>query len=202
MKNPKLIGVTGGIGAGKSTVCKIFSTLGVPVYDADSRAKSLLHTDMELKHKIIEAFGEESYNEDGMPNRAYLAGQVFSDEGKTKRINSLVHPAVGRDFKNWVDQNNDHKYLIKEAALLFEAGSYKSLDYVIHVSVPKNERLNRVLIRDPERSKEQVLDIMDRQWGEGKKKKLADLVVYNDNKNSILQPVINLHDQLTLGKEI
>ncbi|MCX2744660.1 dephospho-CoA kinase [Mangrovivirga sp. M17] len=202
MKSPKLIGVTGGIGAGKSTVCKIFSALSVPVYDADSRAKALLHTDSELKKKIIEAFGEESYNDDGTPNRAYLAGQVFSDEEKTKVINSLVHPAVGKDFQKWVDQNNNHDYLIKEAALLFEAGSYKSLDFVIHVSVPKNDRLNRVLIRDPERSKEQVLDIMDRQWGEGKKKKLADLVVFNDNKQSVLQPIIKLHDQLTRGKEI
>ncbi|WP_333908723.1 dephospho-CoA kinase [Marinigracilibium pacificum] len=202
MNKPKLIGVTGGIGAGKSTVCKVFSALGVPVYDADSRAKLLLANDEELKVKIIEAFGEESYLPNGLPNRSYLAEKVFSDEGNINLINSLVHPAVGKDFENWVSQNNDHKYLIKEAALLFEAGSYKALDQVIHVSVPKEIRLNRVLLRDSQRSKEQVLAIMDKQWGEGKKKKLADLVVYNDNEQSVLEPVIKLHNQLTAGNEI
>ncbi len=197
MNNPKpfLVGVTGGIGSGKSTVCRLFSILGIPVYSADDRAKWLMANDSNLKKAISAEFGAKSFLEDGSLNRAFLAEEVFSDPEKVKKINSLVHPAVGEDFKNWANYQTA-AYLIKEAALLFESGSAKELDFVINVSSPLKIRVARVLIRDPHRSEDQVNHIIDQQMPDEQKNELADFVIKNNDSKLIIPQVLEIHQKL------
>jgi dephospho-CoA kinase len=197
MKNhkPFLVGITGGIGSGKSTVARIFSILGIPIYYADDRAKWLMANDPDLKEQIQKNFGSESYSEEGVINRAFLASKVFSDEEKVKIINALVHPAVGADFEKWAhDQNSP--YVLKEAALLFETGSYKDLDKVINVSSPIKIRISRVLMRDPHRNEKQVNDIIDKQLPDEEKNKLADFVIKNTDNKMLIPQVLEIHKQL------
>ncbi|MBS4073389.1 MAG: dephospho-CoA kinase [Algoriphagus sp.] len=197
MNKPKpfLVGVTGGIGSGKSTVCQVFSILGIPIYSADDRAKWLMANDPNLKKEISSQFGEKSFLEDGSLNRAFLAEEVFSDPEKVKKINALVHPAVGEDFKKWTKEQSA-PYLIKEAALLFESGSYKELDYIINVSSPLKIRVARVLLRDPHRSEDQVNHIIDQQMPDEQKNELADYVIKNNDSKLILPQVLEIHQKL------
>lgn len=188
----KRIGITGGIGSGKSTVSKVFALLGAPVYDADSRAKWLMVNNEDLKENIIKEFGKQSYLEDGSLNKKHLSS-AFSDPSKLKKLNSLVHPAVGRDFDHWADSNQSFPYVLKEAALMFESGSYKLLDHVITVFTDEELRISRVLKRDPQRDKEQVLEIISRQMDESKKLELADYVIFNNEKEMITTQVMKLH---------
>jgi len=192
---PYLVGVTGGIGSGKSTVCQVFSILGIPIYSADDRAKWLMANDPNLKKEISSQFGEKSFLEDGSLNRAFLAEEVFSDPEKVKKINALVHPAVGEDFKKWTKEQSA-PYLIKEAALLFESGSYKELDYIINVSSPLKIRVARVLLRDPHRSEDQVNHIIDQQMPDEQKNELADYVIKNNDSKLILPQVLEIHQKL------
>jgi dephospho-CoA kinase len=194
-RKPILVGITGGIGSGKSTVARIFSILGIPIYFADDRAKWLMSNDGTLKKQIQDHFGQESYSEGGELNRAFLASQVFSDEEKVKTINGLVHPAVKLDFENWANTQNS-AYVLKEAALLFETGSYKDLDKVINVSSPIRIRISRVLMRDPHRSEKQVNDIIDKQLPDGEKNKLADFVIKNTDNKMLIPQVLEIHGQL------
>lgn len=190
-----MVGVTGGIGSGKSTVCQVFSILGIPIYSADDRAKWLMANDPNLKKEISSQFGEKSFLEDGSLNRAFLAEEVFSDPEKVKKINALVHPAVGEDFKKWTKEQSA-PYLIKEAALLFESGSYKELDYIINVSSPLKIRVARVLLRDPHRSEDQVNHIIDQQMPDEQKNELADYVIKNNDSKLILPQVLEIHQKL------
>lgn len=192
---PKLVGITGGIGSGKSTVAKIFEILGIPVYYADDRAKSLMNHDSELKKQIIQEFGEESYTSDGDINRKYLASTVFSDPEKVKKINSLVHPAVGRDFETWASIQST-SYVLKEAALIFETGGEKKLDAVINVSSPLKIRVNRVLMRDPHRSLEQINQIIDQQIPDEDKNERADFVIKNTENKMLIPQVLEIHQKL------
>ncbi len=192
---PLLVGITGGIGSGKSTVCKLFSLLGVPVYTADDRAKWLMNHDSPLKEKILAAFGSESYLSNGELNRAYLAASVFSNPEKVAALNALVHPAVRKDFMDWVSQQTA-TYLIKEAALLFETGAAKELDCVINVSSPLRVRMARVLLRDPHRTEEQVNQIIDQQLPDEEKNERADFSIKNTDNKLLLPQVIALHEQL------
>jgi len=192
---PLLVGITGGIGSGKSTVCKLFSLLGVPVYTADDRAKWLMNHDSPLKEKILEVFGSESYLSNGELNRAYLAASVFSNPEKVAALNALVHPAVRKDFMAWVSQQSA-PYLIKEAALLFETGAAKELDCVINVSSPLRVRMARVLLRDPHRTEEQVNQIIDQQLPDEEKNERADFSIKNADNKLLLPQVIALHEQL------
>lgn len=192
-----LIGITGGIGSGKSTVAKIFNILGIPVYSADDRAKWLMSNDPDLKDQIIANFGKESYFEDGSLNRSYLASRVFNDEEKISIINSFVHPAVKKDFEKWV-LNHNSPYVLKEAALLFESGSYKDLDKVINVSAPLKIRINRVLLRDPQRSENQINDIINKQLPDEEKNLKADFVIKNSDNRLLIPQVMQIH-QLLLG---
>jgi dephospho-CoA kinase len=194
-----LVGVTGGIGSGKSLICEIFHCLGIPVYNADNRAKWLMNNDTTLKHDIKSGFGPESYSSDGLLNRSYLAKKVFNNERQLQKLNSLVHPAVGKDFKNWVLDNSTAKYLIKEAALIFESGSDKELDYIITVAAPKNIRIDRVIKRDPFRDRKQVEDIMERQLSDEERKELADYELVNDNQHMVIPQVLILHNEFTDG---
>jgi dephospho-CoA kinase len=190
-----LIGITGGIGSGKSTVAKIFNILGIPVYSADDRAKWLMSNDADLKDQIIVNFGKESYFEDGSLNRSYLASRVFNDEEKISIINSLVHPSVKKDFEKWV-LNQNSPYILKEAALLFESGSYKDLDKVINVSAPLKIRINRVLLRDPQRSENQINDIINKQLPDEEKNLKADFVIKNSDNRLLIPQVMQIHHEL------
>lgn len=192
---PLLVGITGGIGSGKSTVCKLFSLLGVPVYTADDRAKWLMNHDSALKEKILAAFGSESYLSNGELNRAYLAASVFSNPEKVAALNALVHPAVRKDFMDWVSQQSA-PFLIKEAALLFETGAAKELDCMINVSSPLRVRMARVLLRDPHRTEDQVNQIIDQQLPDEEKNERADFSIKNTDNKLLLPQVIALHEQL------
>lgn len=194
-RSPLKVGITGGIGSGKSVVAKIFSILGVPIYYADDRAKWLMAHDQVLSEQIKEEFGAESYLPDGSVNRTFLANTVFADPEKIKKINSLVHPAVGKDFLKWAESQTV-PYVVKEAALIFETGGQKSLDYVINVSSPLKIRLARTLMRDPHRSEEQVNQIINQQIPDEEKNELADFVIKNTHNKLLIPQVLSIHEKL------
>ena len=188
------VGVTGGIGTGKSVVCRIFNLLGIPVYDADSAAKRLMETDDALKEKIVSAFGN-IFTGKGAVDRQRLASLVFNDPEKLAVLNSIVHPAVKLDYTQW-EQQQKSKYIIRESAILFESGTDKGLDYVITVSAPAELRVKRVMQRDG-RTAEQVNDIMKRQLAEQQKQDKADFIIINDSVNALLPQVWSLHETLS-----
>lgn len=191
------IGITGGIGAGKSLVARIFGILSAPVYNADERAKWLMSHEKELQQKIIDAFGTESY-EKGSLNRQYLAEKVFPNPALLKQLNSIVHPAVGSDYKKWISsrEKEGYSYTIKEAALIFETGSYQQLDYIILVHASEKTRLKRVLSRDPQRDKNQVREIMKKQMPEDQKLKKADFVIENEGKKMVIPQVLEIDKKI------
>lgn len=189
------MGITGGIGSGKSTVAQIFSILGIPVYHADDRAKWLMTNETGLKTKILEVFGEKSYSDKGELNRTFLASEVFGNIEKTQLINSLVHPVVKADFEAWaLDQKS--AYVLKEAALLFETGSAEELDFVITVSSPLRVRINRILLRDPHRNEEQINAIIDQQLPDEEKIKRSDFVVKNVDNKLLIPQVLGIHQKI------
>lgn len=193
---PLLVGITGGIGSGKSLICKIFDVLGVLSYNSDNRAKELMAEDPLLISKIKDAFGENAYTGAQVVNREFLAREVFSNPAKLQSLNSLVHPAVGRDFALWVGQQTSQPYVLKEAALLFETGSYATLDATILVTAPVALRVKRVLGRDRHRTEQQIKDIIGNQMQDKEKEKLADFVLRNDEQGLLLPLVMQLHEQL------
>ena len=140
------IGITGGIGSGKSTVCRAFAQLGVPVYDSDSRARRLMNEDVALKAAVSGLFGDGAYDADGL-NRKYVAGRIFSDGTLRERLNAVVHPAVAEDFARWAERQQG-PYVIEEAAILFESGAYRQMDKVVTVTAPEPERIRRTCLRD------------------------------------------------------
>ena len=187
------IGITGGIGSGKSIVCNVFQLLGTPVYDADSRAKSLMTTDGILMSAIKKEFGVLSYNPDGSLNREFLAKQVFNNQERLGKLNEMVHPRVGVDYRNWLTQQITSNYVIKEAALIFEAGTCKELDKVVVVHASEELRIQRVLHRDPQRSAQQVKGIMNNQLAAEEKLSRADYIIMNDEKQLVIPQIISLH---------
>jgi dephospho-CoA kinase len=193
------IGITGGIGSGKSTVSRIFEVLGVPVYYADGAAKRLMNEDEDLKKKILHHFGANAYQQ-GVLNRDYISSIVFTNREKLDLLNSLVHPATIRDAKNWM-LNQKAPYAIKEAALIFESGSQAGLDYVIGVSAPTPLRISRTMKRDGI-DRVEVLARMNRQIQETIKMRLCDFVIYNDEQQLLIPQVLELHHKiLGLSKE-
>lgn len=193
-KRPLQVGITGGIGAGKSVVCKILKVMGVPVYDADSAARWLQEHDTKLVEQIKDAFGEEAYQGDKL-NREFLGQKVFGDEAALKQLNSLVHPRVAEHFDHWVSEQQTD-IVVKEAALLIEAGSYKTLDYLVLVTAPKAVRIKRTLMRDTHRTLEQVKAIIERQMPESEKKQYADFTIANDEKSLLIPKVEALYREL------
>jgi dephospho-CoA kinase len=185
------IGLTGGIGSGKTTVARIFEVLGIPVYYADDAAKKLMIEDEELRISIINAFGNEAYN-DKILNRPYLAEQVFNSEEKLKVLNSIVHPATINDAKKWFKEQTA-PYVIKEAALIFESGSDKELDYVVGVKSPESLRIKRSVDRD-NISAEQVEARMNKQMPEEDKLRLCEYVIVNDEQQMLIPQVLKLHE--------
>jgi dephospho-CoA kinase len=187
------IGLTGGIGSGKTTVAQIFTVLSVPVYYADQAARDLMNNNDELKEQIIGAFGYQSYKE-GKLDRAYIANIVFGDEKKLDLLNSIVHPATIQDGAEWM-KNQKTPYAIKEAAIIFEAGLEKNFDYIIGVTAPEALRLQRVIERD-HTSSEKVLERMGQQMDEKEKMERCDFVIVNDGVQAVLPQVLKIHERL------
>ena len=193
------IGLTGGIGSGKSTVAKIFSTIGIPVFYADIAARNVMHEDAALRQKIKETFGDAAY-ENNTLNRKYIADIVFNDPFKLEQLNAMVHPATIAAAHRWMLQQTT-PYVIKEAALFFEAGSTEGLDYIIGVYAPQHLRLQRVMQRDNV-TREEVFSRMSKQINEEMKMRLCDFVIVNDEQTMIIPQVLKLHEKfITLSKE-
>ncbi len=191
------IGLTGGIGSGKSTVAKIFEVLGVPVYYADEAARQIMNSDKQLKAALVKNFGEKAYRGDEL-DRAYLASVVFADKQKLELLNSLTHPATIRDANRWMLEQTS-SYIIKEAALLFESGANKYLDLVIGVSAPAELRIERTMQRDKV-SRDEVLQRMSRQMEEESKMNLCDFVIMNDEQQLLTPQVLQLHERFMTTK--
>jgi dephospho-CoA kinase len=188
------IGITGGIGSGKSVVSRLFAVLGAPVYDSDTRARWVMEYDELLQSQIRAAFGAESYDAAGQLNRVFLARTVFADPTRLAQLNELVHPRVGEDFARWAaaQEAAGHRYILKEAALLYESGAYQQLDRIITVFAPLEIRQLRVLARDPHRTADDVQRIISKQLSEEEKLARAEYVVYNNDKQMVLPQVLRL----------
>jgi dephospho-CoA kinase len=186
------IGLTGGIGSGKTTVAKIFETLGIPVYYADDAAKRLMNENKELKEQIIQHFGEESYKNDEL-DRKYLAAIVFNNKEKLELLNSLTHPTTIKDSDEWMTRQTA-PYVIREAALLFESGAAENLDYIIGVYAPQHIRVKRVVDRDSSTVNE-VMKRISRQIDEEMKMKLCNYVITNNDQQMVIPQVLKLHQQ-------
>jgi dephospho-CoA kinase len=192
MKTPVKVGLTGGIGSGKSTVAGIFKVLGIPVFDADSVAKNIMNEDESLKAQIIKTFGEETYQGNFL-NRKILADIVFNNPFKLEQLNAIVHPATIAAAETWMKLQHS-PYTVKEAALLFESGSAAGLDYVVGVFAPQALRVKRVMERDGI-SRQDVLTRMSRQIDEEIKRRLCDFVVINDEQQLLIPQVAALHEK-------
>jgi dephospho-CoA kinase len=190
------IGITGGIGSGKTLISRIFRNLGIPVYYSDERARYLMNYEENLIMEIRKTFGPDSFLK-GTLNREYLAKEVFGHKEKLEQLNQLVHPAVQQDFSIWQTRQKHAPYSLKEAALLFETGSYRELDRTILVIAPENLRIERILLRDPHRSDADVKKIIASQMADEDKRKLADYIILNDENKLVIPQVIKIHKSLT-----
>ena len=190
---PIIIGLTGGIGSGKSTIAEIFTTLEIPVFNSDLEAKKL-YFHPEVKQQIIKRFGNV-YNEQHQLDKKALANIVFNDEDKLQQLNNIIHPAVKKLFETWVNKNNHAPILIKETAILIESGAAKQVDRIIVVTAPKEERIRRVMQRDNVSEKE-VVARMNKQLPEEKLIAQADFIIKNDNKQLVIPQVLNIVKEL------
>lgn len=190
MSKPIQVGITGGIGVGKTLITHLFSLLGVPIYYADTRAKELMNS--VLVKPIIDTFGEEAFI-NGTLNRDYLASRVFINKSEINKLNAIVHPAVAIDFNNWVSTQVKSTYIIKEAALLVETGSYKLLDKLILVVSPEELRINRIKKRDPFRSETEIKGIISKQTSDIEKSKFADFIINNNEEELLIPQVIKIN---------
>jgi len=192
----KKIGITGGIGSGKSTVAGVFRGLGVPVFSSDDVARNLQNENDTVRKNIQKIFGKDIYV-DGKLNRAKLASVVFTDKNKLEKLNSIVHPAVWDAFQEFLEENKSAKYILKEAAILYEIGDHKELDGMIVVTAPEKVRIQRVMMRDGI-SEEAVLARLKNQWTEEEKVKRADFLISNNGKEMLLHQVLVVHEKLLL----
>ena len=189
------VGITGGIGSGKSTVCKIFELLSVPVYYADDEAKKILSNNLSVKQQIVETFGSELLNTEGIIERPKLADIVFNDEIKLKKLNSIVHPAVAKHFGEWLDKHNNSPYILKEAAILFESGAHTQVDKIISVVAPEGIRISRTIKRD-NITKDLVLQRINNQISDEEKIKRSNFVIHNDEQQLVIPQIITIHNTL------
>jgi len=194
IKIPFQVGITGGIGSGKSIVARLFSMYDVPVYESDTEARKL-YLMPEIREKVIHLLGSKSYNENMKPDTAFIAGQIYADPVKREKLNSILHPAVALHYQSWLKQQH-HPYVLKVAALLFEADIAKHLDYLVLIISTQNLKEERVEKRDRFRSKDQIQKIMESQWNDEKKIPLADSILYNDEDHSLIEQVDNLNRQI------
>jgi len=190
----KIIGLTGGIGSGKTTVAQLFSELGVPIYIADTEAKKLMDSSKVIRRKLVALLGEDAYSGTKL-NRKFVADKIFNDKFLLDAVNAVIHPKVAAHFKKWVSKQKA-TYVIKEAAILFENGSYKDCDKVILVTAPKQMRINRVMARD-NTSKAEIEQRMNHQWSDEKKLKLADIIIENIDLKTTKNRVETIHNLLS-----
>lgn len=188
------IGITGGIGCGKTTVCKVFELLGVPVYYADDEAKKLLDFDENVKKNILQTFGSTILNDTGIIDRKKLSSFVFNNKEKLEKLNSIVHPAVNLHFEVWLKKYSSQKYILKEAAILFESGAYKLVDKVIAVIAPIELKINRAMQRD-KITREQVMQRMSNQMKDEEIIKRSQFFIHNDEQQLLIPQIISLHNQ-------
>jgi len=189
-------GITGGIGSGKTTVCKIFEVLGVPVYYADDRAKELITTDKTLIKKIKKLLGEDVYDSENNINKKRISAIVFNFPEVLKQYNTIVHPAVFEDAEKWMRRHQQFDYILEEAALLFETGTYKKLDTIICVTAPLEIRIDRIKKRDG-LTEEEILARISSQMPEEEKIALSNYVIYNDGATPLIRQVLRIHEKLT-----
>jgi len=188
-----LVGLTGGIGSGKTTIANFFKELGVPIYIADTEAKALMNRSKVIKRKLIALFGDNAYQNEKL-NRDFLSKQIFNNKDLLQKMNAIVHPKVASHFTRWV-KKQEAPYVISEAAILFENGSYTKYDYIITVTAPEEVRLKRVMSRDNS-SKEKVKSVMNNQWKDEEKIKLSDYVIQNINLEEAKAQVLQIHQNL------
>ena len=189
------VGITGGIGSGKSTVSSFFSVLGVPVYDSDKRAKFLMQHDNSIIGTIKKEFGERSYLNNQL-NRSYIAEIVFKNESKLKQLNSIIHPAVRTDFNNWLSQNSNAKFVIKEAAIMIESGAYKEMDKLIVVNAKRDQKIKRIKKRD-HLSLEDIENRIQNQLSDEIRNQYADFIIENNSgKMELKQQVLSIYNKL------
>jgi dephospho-CoA kinase len=190
-----IVGITGGIGSGKSVVCRIFRQLGIPVYDADSAARDLYDRHPELVARITQEFGQDVVDAKGRIDRKKLAGIIFQDAEKLKLLNKLVHPMVRKDFKEWLSTHLSAPYVMKEAAILFESGTHKDCDYVVTVVAPQELRIQRVRNRD-QRQVADIRKVMESQWTDEEKTRRSQFIIQNDENDTVLPQVLQIHEKL------
>lgn len=188
------IGITGGIGSGKSTVCKVFKVLGIPVFEADTVARQLMNMDPFIREQLVRLFGESVYQPEQTINRKYLAGIVFSNASLLEQLNAIVHPAVQKAFEEWC-QLQKSPYVLHEAAILFESGFYKLMDKTIAVVVNENERIQRVMKRD-KITAELVNQRIKNQLSDAERIKMADFVISNNENELIIPQVIDIDKKI------
>jgi len=189
----KIVGLTGGIGSGKTTVANFFRKLNVPVYIADDEAKMLMNTSKILIRKIKKLFGEKAYKNNEL-NRPFIASRIFNDKTLLNEMNKIVHPKVGKHFKNWLAKQ-EHPYIIKEAAILFESGSYMECDCIISVVADRDTRIKRLLQRNST-TKKKIKSIMNNQWTDEDRIKLSDFVIHNMELKNTKKQVLAIHKKL------
>lgn len=189
------IGITGGIGSGKTTICKIFEQLDVPVYEADHWAKTITNTDTEIKKELFRQFGEDLFNENGL-DRNKLAEIIFNNSEALNKVNQIIHPKVIDHFNDWCKQYENKKYVIQEAAVLFESGFYKLFNKMITISAPVELRIERIRNRN-NFTREKIMSIINNQWTDEEREKVADYIIINDEKQSVMPQVLKIHEELS-----
>ena len=193
------VGITGGIGSGKTLICQIFEKLGTPVFYADYEAKKILNHNKSVVDEVSSIFGEDIYDEAGI-NKARLANVIFNNQDALDTINNIVHPVVKSRFQNWLSTLNT-PYAIEEAAILVETGSYKELDHTILVYAPKELRISRAMSRDG-KTREEIVERMKNQMPDEEKFQKVNGVIYNDNSRMVIPQILELHEQLTNQKNM
>ena len=189
----KVLGLTGGIGSGKTTVAGFFRELGIPVYIADQEAKRLMEKDEKVRQQIISLFGAEAYHQN-LPDRKFIASRVFHDREKLEELNGIIHPAVAQDFERWIKEQKA-PYVVYEAAILFEKGGYKKCDFNLLVTAPYSEKIKRLQKRDGS-TLEEIEARMNNQWTDEKKAALADFIIENKELAKTQKLVLQLHENL------
>ena len=190
---PKIVGLTGGIGSGKTTVANFFKELEIPVYISDIEAKALMIRSKVIKRKLIQLFGDEAYSSKKL-NKSFIANKIFNDKTLLEKMNNIVHPRVGSHFKRWL-KKQDAPYVIKEAAIFFENNTYKNLDYIITVIAPETTRIERVISRDNSSIKK-IKAIINNQWSDDQKIKLSDFVIENIELLETKNQVKKIHQKI------
>jgi dephospho-CoA kinase len=188
------VGITGGMGSGKSLVCQVFERLGIPVYYADEAARKLMEHDPVIRHDLMAWLGEDIYAGNSL-DRVKMAGLIFTNPELLKIVNRIVHPRVAVDFQNWCDSYENKLYVIQESAILFESEAYRFVDFIVLVTAPEDVRFNRVITRDG-MTPERIQAIMKNQWPDNQKTNRSQFVLHNDNKSLVLPGILDIHSQL------